>query len=305
MPCRRLRLLIVLVCFTMLGLSSCVVKRRLIVRKGATKAEPTLLVANPKELLQAVTDQYEAIHDFTATVDMTPALGTTEKSHVTEYKDVRAYILFRKPAEIRIVGLLPVVRNTAFDMVSTGDNFKLYVPSRNQFLVGRNELTRPSNNKLENLRPQHFVDALLVRPVAPGRKLIMENFTDEDNAFYILHEVAETPSGSLDLLRTIWFNRLDLKLARQIIFDDKGNILTDARYSDWKVYDNVAFAKHVEINRPQDEYGVVLDLVKMDINQGVSDDKFVLNQPPGSTLRTVGEEPAAASPARAREVPVP
>jgi outer membrane lipoprotein-sorting protein len=54
----------------------------------------------------------------------------------------------------------------------------------------------------------------------------------------------------------------------------------------------VAFPKHIEINRPQDEYGVVIDLVKMDINKGIADDKFVLEQPEGTTLRAVGQSTA-------------
>jgi len=45
--------------------------------------------------------------------------------------------------------------------------------------------------------------------------------------------------------------------------------------------------------------------VKMDINKGVSDDKFVLDQPEGTTLQVVGQAPAAASaqpaPARGRK----
>ena len=101
---------------------------------------------------------------------MVPALGTAEKSKITEYKDVRAYILFRKPADIRLIGLYPVVRNKAFDMVSNGTDFKLYVPATNRFLVGTNEIEQPSTNKLENLRPQHFLDAMMVRPVDPATK---------------------------------------------------------------------------------------------------------------------------------------
>jgi hypothetical protein len=98
----------------------------------------------------------------------------------------------------------------------------------------------------------------------------------------------------LRLTRTIWFNRVDLRLARQLILDDKGNILTDARYSQWKAFDNVPFPKHIEINRPRDEYGVVIDVVKMDINKGVSDDKFVLERPEGSTLQDLSHPGAAA-----------
>jgi outer membrane lipoprotein-sorting protein len=271
-----------------------VVKRRLIVRQGAPNSQPVLQVANTQELLEKIAEGYKGIQNFTMTVDMTPALGTAEKNHITEYKDVRAYIVFRGPDDIRIIGLYPVVRNTAFDMVSIGDNFKLYVPSRNEFVEGTNTMTgEPSKNKLENLRPQHFLEALLVRPVFPKDKVFLENFTDEENAWYILHEVRENNSGTLDLVRAIWFNRVDLHIARQMIFDKAGNILTDARYSNWTVFNDVPFPKHIEIDRPQDEYAVVMDVVKMDINQGVSDDKFVLNQPPGSTLRTVGQ-PAPA-----------
>ena len=42
--------------------------------------------------------------------------------------------------------------------------------------------------------------------------------------------------------------------------------------------------------------GVVIDVVKMDINKGLSDDKFVLKQPEGSATQTIGE--AAAPPGR-------
>jgi hypothetical protein len=287
-----------MLCLMTSGLSSCLARRRAITRKGSGAAKnPNLLVANRETLINEVVKQFEAIHDFTATVDMIPALGTAEKSKITEYKDVRAYIVFRKPADIRIIGLYPVVRNTAFDMVSNGPDFRLYVPSRNRFLTGSNEIVKPSENRLENLRPTHFLDALIVRPVEQGvDKLLLENFTDEDDAFYILHVVREFAGGELRLARTIWFSRIDLQLARQLIFDEGGNILTDARYSEWRAFDNVRFPKHIEINRPRDEYGVVIDVVKMDINKGVSDDKFVLKQPPGSTLQVVGQPATAPKP---------
>jgi len=289
---RRHAFAVILVCSLSVGFSSCLARRRLILRKGSNAAQP-LLVADQAALLEAVSRQYRAVHDFSATVDMVPALGTAEKSKITEYKDVRAYILFRQPASIRIIGLYPVVRNKAFDMTSDGARFELYIPSRDAFIEGKNEIIQRSENKLENLRPQHFVDALLVHPVdTAADKVLLENLTDEEGAFYILHVVHED-HGALRLDRTIWFSRGNLEISRQMIFDAAGNILTDARYSEWKTYDKMPFPKHVEINRPQDEYGVVIDLVKMEINKGVSDDKFVLEQPPGTTLRVLGQPPAA------------
>ena len=116
--------------------------------------------------------------------------------------------------------------------------------------------------------------------------------------------VHENGDGQLQLSRTIWFDRFNLRIARQLIFDDDGNILTDARYSEWQTYDNVPFPKHIEINRPRDEYAVVIDVVKMDINKGVTEDKFVLEQPEGSTLQVLGAGSAGPRPT-ASDPPAP
>ncbi|HTS67280.1 MAG TPA: DUF4292 domain-containing protein [Candidatus Acidoferrales bacterium] len=292
MPHRRLALFLLMLCLLALGLSGCWARRRAISQKGAG-TNKNLLIADRQILLDSINRQYDAVRDFNAQVNMVPALGSVEKSKITEYKDVLAYIIFRKPAEIRLIGLYPVVRTKAFDMASTGQDFRLYVPSRNRFLVGSNEIQQVSTNKLENLRPQHFIDALLVRPVDTAKeKVLLENYTDEDNAFYVVHVIHENGNGQLLLARTIWFARDNLTLARQLIFDTDGNILTDARYSEWKAYDNVPFPKHIEINRPRDEYAVVIDIVKMDINKGVSQDKFALEQPEGTVLQVVGQPPA-------------
>ena len=92
-------------------------------------------------------------------------------------------------------------------------------------------------------------------------------------------------------------------IARQLIFDDAGNILTDARYSRLAEPTTTSpFPKHIEINRPRDEYGVVIDVVKMDINKGVSDDKFVLDQPRRQPrCRFSGSPPVPPEPPRQKD----
>jgi hypothetical protein len=294
MPLRRVAATILLFCPITLVLSSCGVTRG-IHRLGKTTTQ-ALVVADKPTLIAIVARNFNLVRDFNATVDMTPSLGSAEKNKITEYKDVTAHILFRRPADIHILGLYPVVGGTAFDMVSNGSDFKLSIPSQNRFLVGRNEVTQRSEHKLENLRPQHFLEALLVRPIAePGRTMI-QNQTDEDDAFYILNEVQEDGSGGLVINRAIWFSRLDLSVARQLIYDDGGNILSDTRYADWHYFDSAPFPKHIEINRPQDEYGVVIDVTKMEINRNIAAEKFVLNQPEGSTLQVIGGQAPAPAP---------
>src|ERR1700730_18526737 len=134
---------------------SCLVRRRIITRKGGQPVQ-TLLTADKETLIKKIADQYAAIQTLNATVDMAPALGTANKGEITEYKDVRAYILFRKPSFIRIIGLYPVVRNKAFDMVSDGSLFSLYLPSKNRFIKGRNQIEKPCEQNLENV-PAHDV----------------------------------------------------------------------------------------------------------------------------------------------------
>ena len=61
---------------------------------------------------------------------------------------------------IRVIGQAPVVAKDIFDMVSDGRVFRIFIPSKNAFLVGSTALERPSKKPIENLRPQHILDAL-------------------------------------------------------------------------------------------------------------------------------------------------
>jgi hypothetical protein len=221
-----------------------------------------------------------------------PALGSAEKQD-HRVQDVRAYILFRKPGNIRLTPLPAGAEQ--------GLRYGLYRPISNSTfrakpVPGRQQRNRaPFREQAGEPAPQHLLKAILVRPIdADTDKLPLKTYR-QDNAFYIVQVIHQNGNGQLQLARTIWFNRYNLLMARQLVFDPSGNILTDARYTEWKAYDNVAFPKVIEINRPRDEYAVVSDVVKMDINKGISQDKFVLEQPEGSTLQVV--DPNATPPA--------
>jgi outer membrane lipoprotein-sorting protein len=294
------------VCASMFGCMSCVARRRIITRAGKS-APVVLLTADKQSLLNRISVQYESLRSLNVTVDMVPAVGTVNKGKITEYKDVRAFILFRKPADIHLIGLYPVVRNKAFDMVSDGRQFRLYLPSLNRFVVGVNGVTAPSPNKLENLRPGVFLDALLIEPVdSSSETAVLQDFTDEDNAAYIVQILRKDPAGEPFLARNVWFDRLSLRMVRQQRFEPSGALTMDVRYGDWQNYNGVPFPKKIDINRPKDEYGVVMTAVKAEINQSLGDDKFVLEQPEGTERRVLGAGPGGAQSkpaAQLRKVP--
>jgi outer membrane lipoprotein-sorting protein len=294
MPNSHRRVPVILVLFLGLTSSSCLYTKRVILRhnkKVSAATAPVLMTATAEQLNDRIATLYNAINSFSATVDMTPSVGSVYTGSITEIKDVRAYIRFRKPAEIRITGLYPVIRSTAFDMVSNGMTFRVLLPSKNLFVEGANSAPADSKNKLENLRPEAFLSSMLIRPNDPETEIPgLVDQTDEDDALYILYFLRKNPKPGQDpIARAVWFDRIDLSIVRQTVYDEMGSLLSDTRYSKWQPYAGVLFPAHVDINRPKDGYGVALDIVGMQMNPSLTDDKFVLNRPDGSQLRLIGE----------------
>ncbi len=277
----------------LIGESGCLFRSRPVTVRMSTAQ---LQSANQQELVQRVNDQAAKIQTMTATVDIDASVGGAKKGKITDYQEIRGYVLARKPAMLRMIGLFPIVRNKAFDMVSNGSQFRLWIPPKNRFVVGHNEITHPSEQPLENLRPQHISDALLLHEIDPQNEVaVLEGATelvldpktkkDVEQPSYILDVIRRDPSNNQWFLaRKIYFSRIDLLPHRQVIFDRAGEIATDAAYEDFEPIDGTQFPRHIRIWRPQEEYTVALHIVKLDVNKNLTDEQFALEQPSGSTL---------------------
>jgi hypothetical protein len=274
------------------------VKSRAIVRHGKPVTQgQTLITATRDELNERITNIYNPVQSFQATVDMTPSVGSVYAGQITEIKDVRAFVLYRKANDIRIIGQTPLVRTRAFDMVSTGNRFSLYVSTKNLFVEGENNAPTTSKNKLENLRPEAFLSSMLIRPATNEETPVLYDQTDEENATYVLMFLKRDAGGQLTASRSVWFDRLDLSIIRQVVYDPRSAaIVSDTRYAKWQHFEKVLFPSHIDINRPADGYGVAMDLMQMQMNKAMTDDQFVLARPEGSQLQVIG---AAVPPAAA------
>jgi hypothetical protein len=277
---------IIIVCLAMLVSSSCLVRRRTVTPAGAKKETRPLLTATKEELIQRVHNFADPIRYFTMTADISPSVGSLYNGEVTDYATIRCYFLFRKPDDIRIIGLDPVIRTRAFDMVSTGGEFRVYIPSRSRFLVGDNNAPATSKSKLENLRPSAFLTSLMIVPPDPAiDATLIEADTNVNRAVYMLL-IVRRDQEQLRLVRSIYFDRYTLQIARQKTFNESGIVVGDTRYSDWKDFGGISFPAEIDIQRPLDGYEVSLSVVEMKINgEALTPDKFVLNQPPGSQLQ--------------------
>ena len=128
--------------------------------------------ATKEQLIAYINSQAAKIQTMQATVDIDTSVGGAKKGKITEYKEIRGYVLARKPAMLRMIGLLPILRNTAFDMVSDGQDFKLWIPPKNRFVIGKNDVATPNTDQpMENIRPQNIYEALLIKRIDPDSEI--------------------------------------------------------------------------------------------------------------------------------------
>jgi outer membrane lipoprotein-sorting protein len=284
------------------GGTGCLFRTRTVEMRTSTAK---LQTADKQELLERINTQAAKIQTLNATVDIATSVGGEKKGSVTDYQEIRGYILLRKPDMLHMIGLFPIVRNKAFDMVSDGNEFKLSVPARNKFYIGHNNVAHPTDSSLENLRPQVIYNALLLPKIDPQNDIAVledsteiiydakkkKNLEQPDYVIDIIHHVGD----DWYLSRKIVFDRANLVPHQQIIYDQKGAVATDATYQVYQDYNGVSFPSVIQINRPQEEYSIRLTVVKLTINEPLRDDQFALQQPQGSQLIDLDQPNPTAS----------
>jgi outer membrane lipoprotein-sorting protein len=209
-----------------------------------------------------------------------------------------------------VIGQVPAVGKNIFDMVSNGEEFRVFIPSKKDFIVGPANLQRPSKKPIENLRPQHLVDALLWASVVADADapVLFEQENEPQSRFYILTVLRRAPKSGADdsgtksaasefeIARKIWFNRADSNVSRIETYAEAGVLTSDVAYSNWDAFSELRYARQINVSRPGDDYQLQITIVKATLNEPISADRFILQQPPGTELVHVGEEPKEAQP---------
>src|SRR5467141_5180635 len=269
--------------------------------KLAPEQRPVAKDATREELLEAYNRIARGIKTLNATVELKPTAGSKYSGVIDEYHEVKAFVLAARPAEIRVIGQAPVIGTTVFDMASDGETFRVSIPSKNKFLVGPVAVERTSSKPIENLRPQHLLDALLWAEIRKEEAVTLREFNDENARYYILTVLRG--GHQLEVLREIWFDRSDLQVTRMLNFGPKGVLLSDVRLADWQPLDGAAgqggsatpsngaasFPRTIRIDRPHDDYKLDLQVTKVSMNEEIPAERFKLEQPAGSELVHVGE----------------
>ncbi len=284
------------------GLAGCVTRTHVVAR-------PTLATNVKVSSLPALVDKINrdaaTVQSLRATVEIGTSVGGQKKGKVTEYQEVPGFLLVKKPGDLRMIGLVPVVRTRLFDMASDGNQFKLSIPPKNKFIIGSNEVTVPSQNEMENIRPQAILDALLLRPIDPKEEIaVIRQGSDvpldvhqktKSNkqvvapTYVVLVIHRAPPRGAVDwyLSRRIVFDRTDLKPHLQEFFDVDGNLVTQATYEAFTEQKGISFPSMIRIVRPREEYEITIAITKLELNVDLAADQFELKQPEGAQLQVL------------------
>jgi hypothetical protein len=239
------------------------------------------------ELATKINAWGETIHTLNATVDLVPTAGSVYSGVIKEYHDVKGFVLLQKPSTLRMQGQAPVVRSKIFDMVSNGEEFRLYIPTKQKFIVGKTTFRRPANNALENLRPQHILQALIVPPIDAEHETAFRvegQSRTQRRRYYVVNIMGSPGDRPLILHRSVTFDRADLELVRVQFYEPDGTYTEDVRYSAYQDFLGVHFPTHIEVSRPADDYEVTLTIETAKFNDPIPPEKFELQKPEGVDL---------------------
>src|SRR5688572_6744016 len=220
------------------------------------------------------------------------------------YRSADGEVVVQRPASIYLKVQVPVIKSDVAQMTSDGEKFRVAIlqdggsGKYKKFVMGTNnadysklqqDLSAAGNgemsgelkqnvNAFANLRPQHFTDAMLVRPV-DDKHLYAHSTTyqiedDEtqkkksplrtvNRGYYLLDEFLRGDNGELKITRRFWFDRVGgIRLARQQIFDGKGEIESDITYGrEGKLTETADYARlplQILVTRPQEKYSMRL-----------------------------------------------
>ena len=267
---------------------------------------PTLLKtenARQADLMKEV-NRFARVNSLSAKMDLMFEDNSFAEFGMKEaYRRAPGEVVVQRPAMIRLKVQAPLIGSDIAQMTSDGDTFRVAIlqdggsGKYKKFVKGTNnadysklqktisttdaidsKTAKQNVNAFANLRPQHFTDAMLVRPTSDQYIYTQTTiFQIEDDlmadkksplrtvmrGYYLLDEYSKGEGGELKIERRFWFDRVvSIRLARQQIFDDAGEIESDIVYGkEGKLTDTADYTNlplQIQVTRPKEKYSMKL-----------------------------------------------
>lgn len=272
------------------------------VRKN--QSTPTLLKtedATHAELMAEV-DRFARVGSMRAKMDLKFEDNSFAQFGSKEvYRSADGEVVVQRPASILLKVSVPVIKTDVAQMTSDGEKFRVAIlqdggsGKYKKFVIGTNNadysklqqtldevngdgMVMKNVNAFANLRPQHFTDAMLVRPTDSAHLYTQSTIfqLEEDpthskksplhrvtRGYYLLDEFTRSANGGLVISRRFWFDRVGgIRLARQQIFDARGEIESDIVYgAEGNLTETAEYTRlplQIIVTRPQEKYSMRL-----------------------------------------------
>jgi hypothetical protein len=256
---------------------------------------PSVETLSPEDLVKQLNERWDALNTLTATVEISATQTKTTEGTATDYPPCRGFILMRKPKTLRVLETCYGVR--IFDMASDGNQFKLVIPSKSLVIEGSNTVTQKSENPLENLRPDFFLDAIAVRGLESDDEFMVSSDTETvpdaankhlyNEPEYTLSVMRRKTSHEMQTVRTVTFHRDDMLPYDQYVYNKDGALETQIFYSNYQIFTAGKYPSKITIKRPQEGIQVVLAVDRVDENVagGLPDSQFDVKIPDDAKIR--------------------
>ena len=253
---------------------------------GYTNARSATL----EELVDLVNGQYAEIETVSVSrfrVKFTG--GSIEQGYLKEYPSAKGHLVTKRPNWIYVNILNPVTSSSVVTMASDSQEFQIWVPKENKYLTGKTDVQTDSSEPIHSVRPEHLLQAILVEPLRSseaGTIHLLEEERDEQNKYYVIHEVwVDHLGGRGCLQRKVWLERQNFGLVRQQYYDC-GKLSSDIRYEGVVVSDDVALASSIAVERVAEHYRIAFRFQSesVHLNRSVNNSSFYIPKPPRAEL---------------------
>ena len=275
------------------------------IKASAPKSTPTLLKTEdaPQSQLIAEVNRFARVGSMRAKMDLKFEDNSFAQFGSKEvYRSADGEVVVQRPANIRLTVQVPVLKTDIAQMTSDGEKFRVAIlncgggSKCKKFVTGTNSadysrlqkglddsdigngVSMKDVSAFANLRPQHFTDAMLVRPTDEAhlytQSTIFQIEEEETHSkkspihrvtrgYYLLDEFTKNTDGGMTISRRFWFDRVGgIRLARQQIFDAKGEIESDIIYgAEGNLSGSADYAQlplQITVTRPQEKYSMSL-----------------------------------------------
>ena len=180
----------------------------------------------------------------------------------------KGVVRFQKPGKIRVIG--SKLARTVFNMLSDGENYWFYLPKEKVVYKGKCNVIRKTNTNAY-VFPDDIAALLEYDRLFEARHSYMETWP----TFWLVHILEQefVPYGRLSV------DRIDNTVTELTMFKPDSSVRVQATFSDYAEINGQSIPKAIQINWPDTNTNLTLNLNNITINEPLNPEIFRFKKP--------------------------